>query len=895
MPAEGLLVFDSDTRSFWFRQSGQWTELISSASGLRDSDNDTRVTVEQSLDEDTIRFAVAGSEFATMDGKSLSMGSDGGSVYIGQGAGENALDSIAGNVIAGKNAGSQLVQGHSNTFMGNHAGHQSVNGFLNVAVGDSALSQETSQFGITAVGAEAGMFSIGASRNTFIGYQSGKYASTGNSTFVGVAAGLLTTGSNNTILGHGAGTDSLSGHSNTFVGVSSGRHGTGASRNTFVGVSSGRENISGGGNTLIGNSAGKNNDGSFNVAIGDSAMIFSEFVSGMVAIGHAAGKSATGNYNTYIGEFAGSNASQGSINTFVGYKAGQNTTANFNTFIGANAGGESSEGQANTFVGSSAGLLNASGEFNTFLGLQAGFLNKNGIRNTFVGAGSGGGYGSTADTTGGRNTFVGVNSGSRISTGERNIFIGDGTGYYNTSGSRNTFLGEDAGIENTIGHNNTYVGQAAGYHSTGSGNVFLGQYSGYFETGNGKLYIDNDSVTTPLIYGDFNSNFATVHGDLGINVVNPDRELVVFDSDNDGDSAIKLEATNGSSREMLIAVNQSSGGFISMATNNNLAFRTNGATRMTIENSGDVGIGVADPSSRLEVSGEDNDGSIATLRIISGSQHMLLDGNEIDSGSDLHLQHNTSNNIVLGSGGGNVGIRTISPEYPLHIEANGSFGVQTIGMVIESATSKRPIILFSENASGLDLNDGMSIEYDGSTSGNELNINVVGGAPALTIESSSGEVGIGTTNPSALLEVAATTVKKTAGGSWTASSDRRLKQDVLDYKEGLEELLQIRPVLFRYNDISGYNTTEQHIGVIAQELEKITPHMVSTYDRDGTDYLQVDNSAMTYMLINAVKEQQVLIEKLIAQNTSLITRMAALEVSNLSAQILEVSDNASHK
>jgi hypothetical protein len=32
--------------------------------------------------------------------------------------------------------------------------------------------------------------------------------------------------------------------------------------------------------------------------------------------------------------------------------------------------------------------------------------------------------------------------------------------------------------------------------------------------------------------------------------------------------------------------------------------------------------------------------------------------------------------------------------------------------------------------------------------------------------------------------------------------------------------------------------------------------MVSTFPKDGDEYLQVDNSAMTYMLINAVKEQQ---------------------------------------
>jgi hypothetical protein len=38
--------------------------------------------------------------------------------------------------------------------------------------------------------------------------------------------------------------------------------------------------------------------------------------------------------------------------------------------------------------------------------------------------------------------------------------------------------------------------------------------------------------------------------------------------------------------------------------------------------------------------------------------------------------------------------------------------------------------------------------------------------------------------------------------------------------------------------------------------------MVSEFKLDKEKYLQVDNSAMTYMLINAVKEQQAMIATL---------------------------------
>src|SRR5690606_22504363 len=111
--------------------------------------------------------------------------------------------------------------------------------------------------------------------------------------------------------------------------------------------------------------------------------------------------------------------------------------------------------------------------------------------------------------------------------------------------------------------------------------------------------------------------------------------------------------------------------------------------------------------------------------------------------------------------------------------------------------------------------------------------------PVITIERGTNpEVGIGTTNPTAMLEVNAELVKKISGGSWTASSDRRLKQDIGDYMEGLREVMAIRPVTFRYNELSGYDTSIEHIGVIAQELQEVAPHMVSEFEQIGETYLQ---------------------------------------------------------
>ncbi|MCF8273246.1 MAG: hypothetical protein K9I95_05380 [Flavobacteriaceae bacterium] len=66
-PATGLLVFDTDTQSFWF-YSSSWTELKDGTPDkIINAEGDTRVEVEQSADEDVIHLTTSGSERMTID------------------------------------------------------------------------------------------------------------------------------------------------------------------------------------------------------------------------------------------------------------------------------------------------------------------------------------------------------------------------------------------------------------------------------------------------------------------------------------------------------------------------------------------------------------------------------------------------------------------------------------------------------------------------------------------------------------------------------------------------------------------------------------------------------------------------------------------------------------
>ena len=103
----------------------------------------------------------------------------------------------------------------------------------------------------------------------------------------------------------------------------------------------------------------------------------------------------------------------------------------------------------------------------------------------------------------------------------------------------------------------------------------------------------------------------------------------------------------------------------------------------------------------------------------------------------------------------------------------------------------------------------------------------------------------------------------TATGTVSSFSDARLKNNITAFTDGLNVISKINPVQFYYNADAPFNTDRQQVGVIAQDLEKIAPYMIEKNKQNGYDDLRsVNNQAYTFLLINAVKEQQQQIEEL---------------------------------
>ncbi|TDE48569.1 tail fiber domain-containing protein, partial [Flavobacterium sp. GT3P67] len=92
----------------------------------------------------------------------------------------------------------------------------------------------------------------------------------------------------------------------------------------------------------------------------------------------------------------------------------------------------------------------------------------------------------------------------------------------------------------------------------------------------------------------------------------------------------------------------------------------------------------------------------------------------------------------------------------------------------------------------------------------------------------------------------------TVNGNFYTPSDSRLKNHIETLVNVLQKIEQIRGVSFEYRDQHKYATGSK-IGVIAQELQRVYPEMV-TQGKDG--FLKVDYTQLTGIVIQAIKEQQ---------------------------------------
>ncbi|PSR54974.1 hypothetical protein AHMF7605_16420 [Adhaeribacter arboris] len=157
-------------------------------------------------------------------------------------------------------------------------------------------------------------------------------------------------------------------------------------------------------------------------------------------------------------------------------------------------------------------------------------------------------------------------------------------------------------------------------------------------------------------------------------------------------------------------------------------------------------------------------------------------------------------------------------------------------------------------------------------------------------------VGIGVDAPTFQLHLSKNSAAKPGSSSWTVASDGRLKKDVQAFTDGLNVLLKVNPVKYYYNGKAQMPTEKEYVGVIAQEIKKVAPYMVDEFLYENTTgqeekYLNYDASALTYILVNSVKEQQKIIQAMQAENQELKQQMGQIiaVVAKLPGHLTEVN------
>ena len=320
---------------------------------------------------------------------------------------------------------------------------------------------------------------------------------------------------------------------------------------------------------------------------------------------------------------------------------------------------------------------------------------------------------------------------------------------------------------------------------------------------------------------------------------------------------------------------------------------------MTLDASGNLGIGTSSPAGKLDVGSVSGSVTSGDLIVTTGSTSAsVIVGRQSSTGSD-NTTFNVRNRIgtsvlYVDTGGQNVGIGTSSPSNKLSVSSSAGGNVASftdttsadlqinLTSGVSLLTPSTGILAFgtsSTERARIDSSGNLLVGTTSQTGKLAVNGDATSASLVTFYSSTAGDVGqagllIGkqdnnTTTSQVILRATILSTGAGAGqinmnGANTLAfgtySDQRLKENIVDLPSQLSNILALHPVEFDYIESEGGG---HQTGFIAQEMQAVYPDAVGERE-DGM--LTVSGWSKTEArLVKAIQEQQAIIESLKAR------------------------------